>query len=66
MPSGKWIDEPRRGTAPEWQAKPTLWESMSAKKGEITMAKGKSVQKKEAKKPKKDKATTPAKGGTKK
>lgn len=30
------------------------------------MAKGKSVQKKEAKKPKKDKGTTAGKGGTKK
>jgi hypothetical protein len=39
---------------------------MSEKKGEITMAKGKGAQKKEAKKPKKDKATTSGKDGKKK
>ena len=66
MASGNGIDGARRGSVPDRQAKPPLWESQSVKKGEVTMAKGKSVQKKEAKKPKKDKATPPAKGGTKK
>jgi len=66
MPSGTWIDGPTRGDRPEWQAQPPSWEPISVTKGAITMAKGKSVQKKETKKPKKDKATTAGKGGTKK
>ena len=65
MPSGTGIDGPRRGDGLEWQAKPS-WEEMSVMKGGVAMAKGKSVQKKEAKKPKKDKATSAGKGGTKK